>query len=154
MKRMIYRVMSFLCVLTLLAGLFVAYAEMDASKETGEKGKPPIDHAFYLSMESGGVVDLATPREKTGSDNYAYYLLSTITNVNSYNLPIYINVRNQAGTTRVGNAFTVYYGAIAPLQFDVYYKSGYGTVGIYYRPSGQTDPDSPSGAYVQGEWHP
>ena len=152
MKKAIYRVMAILCVLSLFAGLFVAYAEMDAEKETGEKGGTPIDYSFYLSMDSYGVVDLATPREKTGSDSYAYYLLSTITN--TYNLPIYVNVRNQAGSSIVGTAHKIYYGTGTPYSFNVYYKSGYGNVGTYYRPSGQTDPDSPVGAYVQGLWHP
>ena len=152
MKRVICRVISFLCVLSLIAGLFIAYAEMDASKETGEKGIPPIDYAFYLSMESEGVVDLATPREKMGSDNYAHYLLSTITNTSTY--PIYINVRDQSGYNKVGFAYTINSGTSTPLQFDVYYRSGYGNVGTKYRPSGQTSSYSQVGAYVEGEWHP
>ena len=152
MKRVIYRVMTFLCMISLLAGLFIAYAEMNAEKESEEKGVTPIDYGFYLSMDSNGVTDLATPREKESTDSYAYYLLSTITN--TYNLPIYVNVRNQAGSSIVGTAHKIYYGTGTPYSFNVYYKSGYGNVGTYYRPSGQTSSNSPVGAYVQGLWHP
>ena len=152
MKRVIYRVMTFLCMISLLAGLFIAYAEMDAEKESGEKGATPIDYGFYLSMNSNGATDLATPREKESTDSYAYYLLSTITNPTSYK--IYVNVNNQTGTNDVGTEHKIYSGTSTPYSFNVYYKSGYGNVGTYYRPSGHTSPQAFVGAYVQGLWHP
>lgn len=152
MKRIIYRVMTFLLVLSLLTGMFIAYAEMEAEKETGDKGGTPANYNFYLSMECHGVTDLATPREKETIDNCAVYTLTTITNTSGY--PIYINVRNQAGTTVVGTRHEIASGTSAPTYFGVYYKSGYGNVGVYYRPSGQTSSSSPYGAYVQGNWIP
>ena len=139
-------------MLSLFAGLFVAYAEMDAEKEADEKGGTPANYNFYLSMESHGVTDLATPREKETIDNCAVYTLTTITNTSGY--PVYINVRNQAGTIKVGTAHTINSGTNAPTYFVVYYKSGYGNVGVSYRPSGQTSSYSEYGAYVQGNWIP
>ena len=95
---------------------------------------------------------LATPREKIVSLNPASYNLATLTNSSSYS--IFINVRTSNGSTRAGNAREIHYWETAPKSFAVVYRNGFGVAGAYYRPSGQTDDDSPYGAYVQGEWHP
>ena len=152
MKRIIYRVLAFLCVLSLLACMFIAYAEMNAEKESEEKGGTPNNYNFYLTMDWHGDSDYATAREKETNYNCAVFTLTTITNTSTW--PIYINVRNQAGTIKVGTAYTVNSGTSAPTYFDVFYKSGYGNVGVSYRPSGQTDQNSSAGAYVEGNWIP
>ena len=152
MKRIIYRVMSFLCVLSLLAGLFIAYAEMNAEKKSEEKGGTPANHNFSLSMQSQGGTDYATAQEKELNDNCAVFTLTTITNTSGY--PIYINMLNQAATIEVGTAHTVSYGTSAPAYFVVYYKSGYGNVGVSYRPFGHTSHSAQYGAYVAGNWIP
>ena len=152
MKRIIYRVMTFLLVLSLLTGMFIAYAEMEAEKETGDKGGTPAIHDFSLSMDSHGIVELAPAQEKQTIDNCAVFTLTTITNTSGY--PIYINVRNQAGTTVVGTRHEIASGTSAPTYFGVYYKSGYGNVGVSYRPSGQTSSSSLIGAEVAGNWIP
>lgn len=155
MKRVFCHILMILCILSLFAGLFTAYAEMgkENSSTRGGDYENPVYYSFWVSMDYGGDVDLATPREKIFSSSYASYTLTSVTNTTGWKF--YINVRNQYGSAIAGNAHTVSVGASTPLSFVVSYLSGYGTVGNYYRPSGMSYSNSIAGVVtVCGEWLP
>lgn len=149
MKKLLSKMAWLLIVATMVTGLCVAYA---ATPEVDGQTSAITYYNFYLSMPSGGTTDLATPRLKENPASSATYSLTTVTNQTGY--PCYINVRNSAGTVIVGNAYTIYNGQTGPMSFPVSYLPGYGNVGTYYRPSGQTSSSSVYGAYVQGQWRP
>ncbi len=148
-KNLLRKTICLLVVVVMAAGLCVAYA---ATPEVSGTASTTTYYNFYLSMPSHGVTDLATPRLKEHPAPAATYSLTTVTNQSGQ--PCYINVRNSAGTAIVGNAYKIYSGQTGPMSFPVSYLSGYGNVGTYYRPSGQTSSSSPYGAYVQGSWRP
>lgn len=108
-------------------------------------------YPFYLDMPAHGVLDLATAREKECALNNAKYNLSEIHNPTG--LTIYVNVRNSNGGIIVGNAHSIS-ATNGTDYFNVNYKTGYGNVGTYYRPSGQTSSSSTKSAYVSGNWRP
>ena len=111
-----------------------------------------VYHGFYLNLEHGGTLDLATARTKELDANYATYHLTTI--LNNTGFPLYINIRNENGSTRVGEAKTIYSGTSTPTSIMVYYSDGYGNVGTKYRPSAQTSSSATTGAYIEGQWRP
>lgn len=149
MKKILKRISCLLLVAVIVTGLCVAYA---AALEATGTASSTTYYNFYLSMPSGGTTDLATARLKEHPSAAATYSLTTVTNQTGY--PCYINVRNSAGTVVVGSARTIYSNQTGPMSFPVSYLSGYGYVGTYYRPSGQTSSSSVYGAYVQGAWRP
>lgn len=153
MKRALLRTICVIVVVALMAGFCVAYA---ATSEAPEKDSAEVYrysyYNFYLSLQSGGVTDLATPRQKVAPYSDAYFYLTTITNNTGY--PLYINVRDETGTHIRGTAQTLNVGQTTPTSRFVYYLSGHGIVGVKYRPSGQTSSSSVYGAYIQGEWRP
>ncbi len=150
MKRTFMRAICLIVVVALVAGFCVAYAATSEEAEGTQRAYTRYD--FYLSMQSGGVTDLATKRVKEAPYSFAYYYLTTITNNTGY--PLYINVRDESGNYIVGNAQILNVGQSTPTGKYVYYISGYGVVGHKYRPSGQTSSSSVYGAYIQGEWQP
>lgn len=112
-------------------------------------------YTFYLDLPKNGVTDLATPRTKVSSSSYAYYDLDTVTNGTGHEL--YLNVRSESGGTIVGNARaipTYVSGTSLSYVAYVYYKSGYGSTGTKYRPSGQTSNEANTNAYIHGKWRP
>ena len=153
MKRTILRAICLIVVVALMAGFCVAYA---ATSEASEKDSAEVYrysyYNFYLSLQSGGVTDLATPREKVASTSDAYYHLDSITNNTGY--PLYINVRDSSGSYIRGIAERINVGETAPTYKFVDYLSGHGNIGTYYRPSGQTSSSSVYGGYIQGYWRP
>ncbi|MBQ3704656.1 MAG: hypothetical protein II885_18235 [Oscillospiraceae bacterium] len=154
MKKVIRFCLMVLSVISLLAGLFTAYAEMSKQGDSsrGEGYDNPVYHHFYLTLKHGGITDTATDREKVIANAYASYALTTVTNTTGYSL--YVNVRNQAGTAPVGYAHSISYGVSVPPPFNVYYYAGFGTVTYYYRPSGQTSINATVGGYIEGDWLP
>ena len=111
---------------------------------------PAQYYSFDFALSPGGYADYYNnaARNKISSASYAYFNVTTVDNPSGY--PCYINVRSRDGNTRVGNAKTVSGTGV----HYVYYKSGYGTVGVYYRPSAQTDSNSKVGAAIIGQWRP
>lgn len=148
MKRTLYIFVCAVLAVSMFAGLCAAYPDAEPTAEP----RVITYYSFYLSMPDHGVTDLATPRLKDFDIPTAIYSLTAVTNQTGY--PCYVNVRNESGSTIVGDAYTIYNNQTGPMSFGVKYKSGYGNLGVKYRPSGQTSSSSLYGAYVQGEWHP
>ena len=136
MKRRTRRIVLLVLVIAIIATMLIGCVSA------------ATNYSFWLSLPAYGVTDLATPREKESSLSYAYFNLTTVTNNTGYNL--YINVRSSDGSTIVGTAATVY----GTGSYYVYYLPGYGNVGTYYRPSGQTSSYSSKAAYIEGRWRP
>lgn len=105
-------------------------------------------YAFSATLPENGKTVTGTARKKVASNKYASYSLSLV--YNNSGLPCYVNVRSSDGSKIVGYAKTV----TGTGMFYPSYKSGYGTVGIYYKPSAQTDNDSSKSVSLQSTWTP
>lgn len=153
MKRTIKTTLCAMLIVALLATGLVTYA-IAAGNDTAEpvSTTSTIYYPFYLDLPAYGVVDLATPRKKEHPATAATFALTKQDVSSPYNA--YINVRNSAGTAIVGTAKTLYSGEAVPRSFAVAYLSGYGNVGTYYRPSGQTSSNSTRTASIDGSWRP
>lgn len=105
-------------------------------------------YEFSATLPKQGTTVTGTARQKVKTSKYASYSLSLV--YNNSGLPCYVNVRSSDGSKIVGYAKTV----TGTGMFYPNYKSGYGTVRVYYKPSAQTDYDSNTSVSLQSTWTP
>lgn len=139
-----FRIVTMLLVVAIMATMFMGFACATDDARTASRW------SFWISCPGAGGTDTATLRAKELDVNYAYYNLTTVTNNTGYNA--YINVRASDKATKAGTADVVY----GTGSYYVYYLSGYGNVGSYYCPSGQSSSSSSSAyaVYIEGTWRP
>lgn len=139
-----FRVATIVLIVAIVATVFMGV--MSATDDARAANR----WSFWISCPGGGGTDTATLRAKELNASYAYYYLTTVTNNTGYNA--YINVRASDKTTKAGTADVVY----GKGSYYVYYLSGYGNVGSYYCPSGQSSSSSSTAyaVYMEGTWRP
>lgn len=139
-KHFIILALSCLMIGTLFTGMASA---ANGDFATPRYSSPPFE--FELPAHGNTVVGKSEEKTEKGD---AYFSILDI--YNDSGMPCYLNVRTSNGATRAGNAT-----AVSGRGYHyVSYKSGYGQIGNYYCPAGQTDNDSGKTAQISGAWHP
>ena len=105
------------------------------------------DSQFMFELPAHGDTVTGRSEKKTERGDAYFYILDI---QNTSGMACYVNVRTNDGNTRAGYATPV----TGTGTHYVSYKSGYGSVGTYYRPAAQTDNDSDQTAQIGGAWHP
>lgn len=144
-KRIAILSLSAAMLITGLSGQAMA-AEENTVAATASSSIPW--YSFTATLPKQGKTVTGTARKKVATNKYVSYSLSLV--YNNSGLPCYVNARSSNGSTIVGYAKTV----TGTGMFYPNYKSGYGTVGVYYKPSAQTDYDSTSAVSLQSSWTP
>lgn len=145
------RIVTTVLAVAILATMAVGYV---SATETETRATASAPYYFYLDLPEYGVTDLATPRMKELNRSYANYEDLTIENETGFKC--YLNVRDSGGGKVAGYPKELRQGTYDIDSVKVSYATaaGYGQVGEQYRPSGQTDGDSPYTAKIKGWWTP
>lgn len=145
------RIAALILAVAIMATMAVGYV---SATETETRANASAPYSFYLDLPDHGVTDLATPRVKELRRSYAHYEDLTVENETGFKC--YLNVRTGDGKDVAGYPKKLEQGIYVMDYADVVYATaaGFGQVGKEYRPSGQTDNDSPYYAHIAGGWTP